>query len=230
MPLGVPGRQEAPHAHAVSLDPTGALLFVMDLGSDALRVFLTGSELTRLADIDVVPGSGPRHAAFSTPLKVGDPVRVYLVNELANTVDVYRLEYPSSKSRDAHLHPIQLGVSTLPTDQVPAPEEWTAAEVAFSPHHKHLIVSNRAPDEPKPKDGSDLFAVYPINEDGTLGQVEFVKTGGLGPRHFVVTKEHLLVGLQKTSEVVLFKIEDDKIGAEVARVGGIEGVTWVNWL
>ncbi len=143
---------------------------------------------------------------------------------------MYELEYPSSKSRDAHLEPLQLGVSTLPTDHLPAPENWTAAEVAFSPSHKHLIVSNRAPDEPKPKDGTDLFAVYPINDDGTLGTVEFVKTGGLGPRHFVVTKEHLLVGLQKTNEVVLFKIEGDKIGQEVARVGGIEGVTWVNWL
>lgn len=143
---------------------------------------------------------------------------------------MYEVQYPSSHSRNAALLKIQLGASTLPTDHLPAPENWTAAEVAFSPSHKHLIVSNRAPDEPRPKNGTDLFAVYPIRDDGSLGLAEFVETGGLGPRHFVVTKEHLVVGLQKTNEVVLFQIEGDKIGKEVARVGGVEGVTWVNWL
>lgn len=223
-------RQEAPHAHGVFLDPTGSLLFCADLGTDRLAVWLTGSELTRLADIEVSPGSGPRHIAFGST-KVGQPQLVYLVHELANTVDVFELVYPAPAARNAALKPVQ-SVSFLPTIQKIVPGTYTGAEIAFTPSHSHLIISNRAPDDPMPKNGTDMLAIFPVQPDGKLGEVEFKEVGGRGARHFTVTKEFVAIACQKTNEVIIWGLgADGKLSEkEVARCGGLEGVTWVDFV
>ncbi|KAM0746596.1 putative isomerase YbhE [Meredithblackwellia eburnea MCA 4105] len=230
-------RQEAPHPHGVFLDPTKSLLFNADLGSDTLQVWSVkkGAKMERLDDIPVAKGAGPRHLIFS---QRGSKTLLYLLLELSNEVSIFELVYPSSTSTSASLEPLQLAVSVLPTDQS-TEGAWTAAELSLTPGNTHLIVSNRSPDEPTPKD-TDVVAIFEVKEDGTLKTPHSQKAiGGRGLRHFELNParkvkgledggKYVAVGCQKTNEVVMFEWKNAQL-VEVARVGGIKEPTVVIW-
>ncbi|NIP98997.1 MAG: lactonase family protein, partial [Akkermansiaceae bacterium] len=60
-------RQEAPHPHAVNVDPNGRFVFVADLGTDTIEKYRLreSGQLTPLNEpTRVAAGSGPRHFAF----------------------------------------------------------------------------------------------------------------------------------------------------------------------
>ena len=119
-----PSRQTAPRPHQVITDPSGKFLLSPDLGADLVRVYsinATNGILEECPSLSVVPGSGPRHAAFYTPsssaiekaatrLRTGQTymnghiymnnsesatVAMYLVTELGNTLTGYNVTYPS---------------------------------------------------------------------------------------------------------------------------------------
>lgn len=219
-------RQEAPHPHGVFLEPTGTLLLLADLGTDTLRIFTSSSSLSPLLDLPMTPGSGPRHLLFST---TPTHTLLYLLTELHNTIEIYSLSYPTSSS------PLSLtllqSTSFLPINQ-PTLGAWTGAELALTPSKSHLIVSNRAPDDPAPKDGTDVLTVFAVDAEGMLrGVPTFEAVGGLGLRHFALGGEEgrwVAVGCQKTDEVVVFERRGGEL-EEVARVGGAKQPTVVVW-
>ena len=93
-----PTRQDAPHPHQATLDPTGRFVLVPDLGADVIRLFRVDGKsgiLEPLADYSVPAGSGPRHVAFyeSGP-RAGGGVVMYLVSELANSLTAFDVTYP----------------------------------------------------------------------------------------------------------------------------------------
>lgn len=87
-------RQDAPHPHEATLDPTGRFVVVPDLGSDRVRILAIdgagGLGLTEVEPLAARPGSGPRHLEF---LKLDGKTLMYLVSELDNTVTVYEVCY-----------------------------------------------------------------------------------------------------------------------------------------
>lgn len=219
-------RQEAPHPHGVFLDPTGTLLFLADLGTDTLRILSSSPSLNPLIDLPIIPGAGPRHLLFST---TSSQTLLYLLNELSNTLEIYRLIYPTSSCPLA-LNLLQ-SISFLPTDQ-PTLSPWTGAELALTPSKSHLIVSNRAPDNPAPKDSTDVLAIFEVDAAGMLGvPPTFKAVAGLGLRHFALGGEEgkwVAVACQKTGEVVVFERKGGEL-EEVARVGGVKEPTVVLW-
>ncbi len=98
----VAARQEAPHEHEAILDPTGKFILVPDLGADLVRVFSynpTTDRLTQHASLHAAPGSGPRHAAFWSPVKsaiLNRPLYLYVLAELGVTVTAYSVTYPAA--------------------------------------------------------------------------------------------------------------------------------------
>lgn len=77
-------RQEGPHCHQALLDPAdGGHLLVPDLGADRVVVYAVDDKGGMVARSQLVtaPGSGPRHAAFSS-----DGTVCYVLCELASTV------------------------------------------------------------------------------------------------------------------------------------------------
>jgi len=88
-----PTRQNAPHPHEVTLDPTGLFIISPDLGADLVRVFSIDKKtntLTASTPLQVPPGSGPRHGSFHVS---NGETFYFLVSELGNTVTSYKVAY-----------------------------------------------------------------------------------------------------------------------------------------
>ncbi|MBM3880035.1 MAG: lactonase family protein [Verrucomicrobia bacterium] len=187
-----PRRQEAPHAHGVTLAPDGRYLFVPDLGLDRILVYrvdaaratLTPHELSYAA---VKPGAGPRHFAMHSSGRFA-----YAINELDSTITGFNYDLARGALS-------QLGtVSTLPSDFA-GPS--TTAEIEVHPSGKYVYGSNR---------GHDSLAVFAVRaNNGALQFVERVSTGGKTPRSFGIEPggTWLWAANQGSDNLVLFRIE-----------------------
>jgi 6-phosphogluconolactonase len=193
-------RQEAPHAHWVEASAGNRFAYVADLGLDRVLIYpfdaakgtLTapsgaGSGAEGIFSVKLTPGTGPRHAAFSSNGNF-----LYVLGEMQSTVSVFANEHQEV------WRPVQ-EVSALP-------ELFSgrndAAEIAIHPNGKWLFTSNR---------GHDTIAVFAINPaDGTLRKTGDFPTGGQEPRHFAIdpTGQFLLAENQNSNTIVVFRINE----------------------
>lgn len=189
-----PERQKGPHAHSVTLDPTGRYVFVADLGLDKLMTYRYDDASGALAShepayAEMAPGAGPRHFAFHPTGRFA-----YVVNELDNTITAF--SYNADQGRLESIH----SVTTLPED-FDAPN--TTAEIRVHPLGRFVYASNR---------GHDSIAAFLVNEEsGHLTPLGQTPTGGKTPRNFNVTPDGklLLAANQQTDTVVVFRINPD---------------------
>jgi 6-phosphogluconolactonase len=187
-----PVRQEAAHAHFVEISSDNKYLYVADLGNDQIVVYnfdaATG-RLTQRSTIQLQPGSGPRHLAFSR-----DRGYLYSFNELNATITSYR-----HNASTAAVEELQT-ITTLPKD-FSGPK--SGAEIAVDPSGRFLYASNR---------GHDSIAIFTIDaEQGRLTPAGFVSAQGKNPRAFAIDPAgaHLIVANQDTQNLVAFKIDAD---------------------
>ncbi len=182
-------RQEAAHAHSINLDAANHYAFVADLGLDKVKGYRYDADrgtLAENADLEVTPGSGPRHFAFHP-----DGRHAYVINELASTVTA--MDYDPELGV---LKAIQT-VSTLPED---FKGENTTAEVQVHPSGKFLYGSNR---------GHNSIAVFQI--DAKSGKLTPKGRQGSDikiPRNFGIDPngKFLLVANQEGDSMVVFRI------------------------
>lgn len=254
----VTDRQEQAHPHGAHPDPLHRVVVVPDLGTDDLRLFRVRSgaleagkpasdALEEYDAIHLEAGDGPRHVLFS-PLRKSsdgsDESRLYVLNELSNSVSVFRVAYPSRASSPAlpSFTLLQSRVSLLPARPMPHQSSfasWHAAEIVLTPDGRTLFASNRAEGH-DPLHGSrdgpeDLLAVFAVDDEGRL-EVEsrrLVECGGRAPRHLSLSSESatrrgegdsavdegrfVAVALHDSDEVVVFERVGDE-GRELREV------------
>ncbi|MFU8817273.1 MAG: lactonase family protein [Pseudomonadales bacterium] len=164
-------RQASAHPHGVYYH--GGELLVADLGGDCVhRLRQHGNH--SLAPLRVAAGSGPRHLAIAAS------GRIYVVNELANTVDVLE-----------HGHSVQT-VTTLPAGAAPGSSNSFTAEIALNAAEDRLLVSNR---------GHDSLVSWPLDAaTGRLGEPAFCPTGGRSPRHFLIDPAGWIIVANQASD------------------------------
>ncbi|AMV40693.1 lactonase family protein [Planctomyces sp. SH-PL62] len=192
-----PGRQTAPHAHSVNLDPAGKIALVADLGLDKVLLYDLDAAAGKLTPHDpafaeVAAGSGPRHLAWHPSGRFA-----YVITELKNTVDVFAYD----KAKGA-LHEVQT-ISTLPDDFQGASY---CAEVVAHPSGKFVYGSNR---------GHDSLAIYKVDPaTGKLASAGWAPTGGKNPRNFAIdpTGGFLLAASQDSDRIVVFRIDPETGG------------------
>lgn len=190
-------RQEAPHAHSVTLDGANRFAYACDLGTDKVMVYgfdrRTGA-LSRASppSVSMKPGAGPRHLAFHPRGRF-----VYVMNELDSTV--------TALARD----PARGTLSELQTLSA-LPEGFaganTGADIHLTPDGRFLYTSNR---------GHDSIAGFAVNaRTGALRALGHTPTEGSTPRNFVIepTGRFLLAANQKSDTVVTFRL-DRRTGA-----------------
>lgn len=165
-------RQGSPHAHGVSVDPSGKWALVSDLGSDRVWVLPFDRKTGKVGAYDatspqhyVAPfGTGPRHMAWS-------PVRpvLYVADEL--TADVDTLAWDAAKGR------LTL-VQSLSTNADGFKGEASASEVAVSRDGRFVYVANR---------GDSMVVVHKVDpKTGALTRIQRQPSGGSLPWHITL--------------------------------------------
>ncbi|MEE6257322.1 lactonase family protein [Plantactinospora sonchi] len=178
----VPDRQEGPHAHMVSPDPTGTSLFVVDLGTDSVhryrrddagRLHATGRTATR-------PGTGPRHLT-----RHPDGRRAFLAGELDASVTAYDLDGADGLTERGRVAASDRSGPVQPS------------EITVGPDGRFLYLANR---------GVGTVSVFDL--DGDLPRyVAEVETTGDWPRHITVLGGHLYVSEERSGVVVVLPVD-----------------------
>src|SRR5260370_6165642 len=141
-------------------------------------------------------GGGPRFKIFDASGQ-----RVYVDNELDNTVAVYDNDAESGRVRE-----LQIDETLLPD----APES-TVAGIQISPSGDRLYVSNR---------GHDSISIFEIEADGRLTRLAIRPCGGQCPRDIAISPSghFLLVANQDSDDVVVLPGLDggEALGAQVS--------------
>ncbi len=185
-------RQEGPHAHSVTFDPSGKWIVVGDLGADKCFVYTLDTARGKLIPartpaITLKPGTGPRHFAFHPKGRFA-----YAIGELGNTVTAFSFDPKRGEFAE---------IQTIAT----VPDGWAGksfcADIEVHPTGRFLYGSNR---------GHDSIAMFAIDErSGRLTSLGQEPVRGQWPRNFAISPDgrHLLVGDQNTNGVVAFAID-----------------------
>ena len=189
----VTDRQEASHPHSVTISPDNRFAVSADLGTDKLWLYHLDIDKrvanpTDFNEMDLPPGSGPRHFAFHPSMKYG-----YVINELNSTITL--LDFDASKGQLLE----RKSISILPKGY-----EGTnlGADIHVHPSGQFLYASNR---------GHNSLAIVKIDESdgGNLEVIGHQSTEGDFPRNFLIGPEgkYLWVANQNSDNVVKFAID-----------------------
>src|SRR6202167_464472 len=186
-----PVRQANSHVHMIASDPVTGDILVSDLGSDTGFVYALDRDgrlsAKSSANLEAVPGAGPRHLAFHP-----DGRHLFIVNELDSTVCALR--------RDDDRFVVTDGAPTRPEG---AGGQNLAGASRVTPAGRHVLVSNR---------GDDSLAVFRFDADASaLSLVGITADVGECPRDFVVTPDgrHVIVAGQDSDHLASYRIGDE---------------------
>ncbi len=191
-------RQEAAHAHSITLAIRNNFAFAADLGIDKLFIYQFDDKTGKLKPNETQPfyqtksGAGPRHFKFHPKGKLA-----FLINELDLTITSLAYDDKLGTLKETQTVP------TLPTGVSGASN--TCADIHISPNGKFLYGSNR---------GHNSIVSYKIDEQtGRLEYIEHTSTRGKKPRNFAIdpSGKFLLVANQDSDSIVVFRI-DEKTG------------------
>ncbi|KRC46708.1 hypothetical protein ASE16_14915 [Leifsonia sp. Root227] len=181
-------RQEGPHVHQLSFDPTTGDLVVVDLGLGDVRWYAFGDDgsLTPRPEATIVLGAaGPRHIVFAP-----DARHAFVANELDSTIDVLR--------RDGGRFVVASSTSTRPEG---ASGVNSPAAVRVTDDGRTVFVTNR---------GDDTVAVFAFDgPSASLTLVDAVPTQGRTPRDLVVAPggSRVLTANQDSGDVTVFAFD-----------------------
>ncbi|MFF1556655.1 lactonase family protein [Streptomyces sp. NPDC058279] len=198
-------RQEGPHAHHVTPDPSGRWVLSVDLGTDSVRVRALdaaegGPRLHR--ETALRPGSGPRHLAFHP-----DGETVYVLHELEPLLTVCRWD-----AREGRLEPAD-EVAVL-AEKAPADTRPYPSVVTVSPDGRFVWAAVR---------GVDTIAAFSLADGPAKPRLTAsVGCGGVWPRDLVVdpSGRRLYVANEWSGDVTWFDL--DAATGEPRRAGSIE--------
>ena len=182
-------RQEAPHAHRVTVSPDNKYLLVNDLGLDLIHVYALDAATGKLTPADTPAwkapaGVGPRTLHFHPNGKFA-----YCVCEMGCEIIVLKW--------DADAGTLTTGqILTLPTQ--PQPGEVTGCDIVLDKTARFCYYINR---------GDDFVATIAISADGSrLTFQRRSSCGGKIPRHLTLdpTERFLLVANQASDNIAVF--------------------------
>jgi 6-phosphogluconolactonase len=186
-----PRRQKEPHAHSIVVSPDNKYALAADLGTDQILCYKLDPASAKLTPNDAPftkapAGAGPRHLTFHPNGK-----RVYVINELLNSITAFDYDKESGKLTQKQ---------TIPT--LPADFKGTSycADLKITPNGKFLYGTNR---------GHDSIAAYSIGEDGKLSLLGIKPSLGKGPQNLAITPDGqwLLCANMPGGNIAVFRID-----------------------
>ena len=180
-------RQEGPHAHMIC-SVNSDLIYVCDLGIDVCKAYtpIASGKLEALPDWDlqVDPGSGPRHMEVHPGMSV-----VFVFCEL--TGNIYTFDTKADR-------PILLQqINSLPQSYHSTP---SGAAIRLHPNGKYLYVSNR---------GCDTISQFEITTSRRLNLIDIKWINDKTPRDFNIDAkgEVLIVGGMDSRTLSLYSLD-----------------------
>jgi 6-phosphogluconolactonase len=184
-------RQKEPHAHCIAVSPDNKYALAADLGTDQIFCYKLDSARAKLTPnqppfAKAPAGAGPRHLTFHPSGK-----RVYVINELLNSVTVFDYDADSGALSEKQT------ISTLP-DGFKGTSH--CADVKVTPDGRYLYGTNR---------GHDSIAAFKVGEDGRLSLIAIEPSLGKGPQNLAITPdgEWLLCANMPGDNLAVFRID-----------------------
>lgn len=186
-----PQRQKEPHAHCIVVSPDNKYAFAADLGTDQVLCYKLDAAAAKLTpnkppSAKSPAGAGPRHLTFHPNGK-----RVYVINELLNSVTVFDYDADTGALTQKQT------ISTLPDD---FKGTSYCADVKVTPDGRYLYGTNR---------GHDSIAAYKIGDDGRLSLIAIEPSLGKGPQNLAITSDGqwLLCANMPGNNLAVFRID-----------------------
>ncbi len=181
-------RQEAPHAHRVTVSPDNRFLLVNDLGLDQIHIYNLDAATAKLTPNDPpawrsAPGAGPRALRFHPNGRWA-----YCVTELTSMVDVLR--WDGVRGTLERVQEISLRVPEFKG-------MTTGCDIVFDRSAEFAYAADRFDDV------IVTFAVSPV--DGRLTLLDRIPCGGKVPRHLALdpSGRWLLVANQTSDNIAV---------------------------
>ena len=189
-------RQKEPHAHCIVVSPDNRFVFAADLGLDQVLSYRLDAKTAKLTPNDPPfakspAGAGPRHLTFHP-----NGARVYVINELSNSVTVFDYDAAAGKLTETQT------ISTVPPDFKGTSH---CADLKITPNGRFLYGTNR---------GHDSIAAYRIGDDGKLTLIGIEPSLGKGPQNLAIMPggELLLCANMPGNNVATFRIDSQTGG------------------
>lgn len=186
-------RQNKPHPHGVTLDPTGRFLLVPDMGNDQVVIHRFNGSTgefapTATGSCPFPAGSGPRLLLFSP-----DGTTAYVLSELSAELFVLRWEATAGK--------LEI-LCRSPLDHPEAEGASSAAAILMSADGRHLYTSNRRTHT------IGVFSIDGPTRPPTL--IQSIESGGFKPWGTGLSADGrwLLVANQASHSVIPFRVSE----------------------
>lgn len=187
-------RSSRPHINCVKVTPDQKYLCAVDGGLDHVKVYEIDYNYHKLKLVDIVRcdlESAPKMIRFSK-----DGEHAYILNELKNTVDVYK--YYVDEKRGPEFERIQ----TISTEDG-KDNSNSSQNMEFSRDGKYLYCANA---------DSDAVTVFERGEDGLLKLICITKISGDFPKALAVFPDgrHFMSLNHESNQISTFRMYHDK--------------------
>lgn len=185
-------RQASPHAHGVTIDPSGRFVLAPDMGADRVFVYRWDKAVSGLSPAEpsfvaFPPGSGPRHLLFSR-----DGRFAFVVSEL--TSEIFTLAWNADQGKLAEAARIALDAPDYSGNK-------GASEIVLSADGRFLYALNR---------GQNAIQAYAVDaKSGTLALLQTLPSGGQTPWHMQIAPngQWMIVANQGSNTLNVFAID-----------------------
>jgi len=184
-PLAGDQCRDSPHPHQTLVH--GDKVWVVDLGCDMIRHFhYKDGTLEVMGKVMLESGTGPRHMVLHPHKEL-----VFLVCELSNIVQVYRLQDTAEGGMEL-LQQLELSSDTDGTN-------YGAEILIGGPGNRYVYVSSRG--------DQGRLVVYTLQEEDRLVRSQEVILAGTWPRSIALHGEYLLALDQKGEGMEVFQVD-----------------------
>jgi 6-phosphogluconolactonase len=184
-------RQAGPHPHMIAQEGRSGVVYVSDLGIDAITPYRIDAGNDTLVSAGpparLAPGSGPRHFVGHATLSC-----LYVLTELKGTLEAFHID-----PENGALNHFQ-SISNMERGDARYPG---SADIQITPDGRYLFATNRG--------DVNAIGMYRIDRhSGRLASNGFAASKGKGPRNFAISPsgQFLAVANQDTGSVAVFEI------------------------